>query len=266
MIDKLTLPQLRAMKSRRERIVSLTAYDAGFARVLDRAGIEVLLVGDSLGMVLHGADDTLGVTMNDMVYHSRLVAVAAQRALVVTDMPYMTYTTPAQALANAQRLLRQGRANVVKLEGGETFAPTIALLTKNHIPVCAHLGLLPQSIREYGGYHMQGRDSAGAAQILADAKTLAQAGAVMLVLECVPASLAAKVTVAIDIPVIGIGAGADCDGQVLVLQDLLGISVRQPRFARNFLAGQDGIEAAVRAYINAVKQREFPGPEHTPAS
>lgn len=263
MTAKLTLQHLRSLKAQQEKIVSLTAYDAGFARLLDRAGIEILLVGDSLGMVLHGADDTLGVTMNDMVYHSRLVAVAAQRALVVTDMPYMTYTTPAQALANARRLLHQGRADVVKLEGGAAFAATVALLVSNDIPVCAHLGLLPQSIREYGGYHMQGRDSASAAQILADAKTLEQAGAAMLVLECVPASLAAKVSAAIDIPVIGIGAGADCDGQVLVLQDLLGISARQPRFARNFLAGQDGIEAAVRAYINAVKQREFPGPEHT---
>ena len=257
---------LRDMKSRSEPIASMTAYDAGFARLVDAAGMDFILVGDSLGMVLQGHTDTLSVTVADMIYHSRMVHRAVERSLLVVDMPYLSYTTPAQALGTAGRLMREGGAEVVKLEGGAWLAETIRYLDRFGIPVCAHLGLTPQSIHKLGGYRMQGRDDTSAARILADAQALQEAGAIMLVLECVPAGLAAEVTRALDIPVIGIGAGGDCDGQVLVLQDALGISTRIPAFARNFLAETGSILAALERYVAAVKSREFPGITHTPAS
>jgi 3-methyl-2-oxobutanoate hydroxymethyltransferase len=264
MTEKITLTKLQAMKQAGERIVSLTAYDAGFARLLDAAGVEVVLVGDSLGMVLHGETDTLGVTMADMIYHSRLVARAVRRALIVTDMPYLSYATPAQALGNAGRLMREGGAEVVKLEGGAWLAETVQLLGRHGIPVCGHLGLTPQSIHKLGGYRIQGRDPAAAAAILEDARQLQQAGVVMLVLECVPAALAGQIKTELDIPVIGIGAGAECDGQVLVLQDMLGVSERVPGFARDFLKDSGDIRAALRQYVEAVKAGTFPGPGETP--
>jgi 3-methyl-2-oxobutanoate hydroxymethyltransferase len=262
MSDKVTVRTLRAMKQAGERIACLTAYDASFARLLDEAGIDVLLVGDSLGMVLHGESTTLKVTLADMIYHTRCVRSAAARALVVADMPFMSYATPAQALGNAARLLAEGGAEVVKIEGGRDFADTIELLDRRGIPVCAHLGLTPQSIHKLGGYSVQGRDAAAATTILEDARTLEAAGAALLVLECVPAALAAKVRAALGIPVIGIGAGADCDGQVLVLYDVLGISPRQPRFSRDFLQ-VGGVRAAIKSYVEAVKAGTFPGPEHS---
>lgn len=260
---KVTTLTLRDMKARNEMIASITAYDAGMARLADQAGTDVVLVGDTLGMVLQGHDDTLSVTMADMIYHSRMVSRGLQRALLVSDMPYLSYTTPHQALGNAGRLMREGGAEVVKLEGGAWLADTVRYLDRFGIPVCAHLGLLPQSVHKLGGYRMQGRDEASAQQILDDARTLEAAGAVMLVLECVPATLAAEITGALQIPVIGIGAGGDCDGQVLVLQDVLGISQRPPRFARDFLTETGSIPAALKRYVEAVKSREFPGITHT---
>jgi 3-methyl-2-oxobutanoate hydroxymethyltransferase len=261
MTEKITLTTLQAMKKAGERIASLTAYDAAFARCVDEAGVEVVLVGDSLGMVLHGEADTLGVTLGDMIYHSRLVARAVQRAMVVTDMPYLSYTTPAQALGNAGRLMREGGAEVVKMEGGAWLAETVQLLGRHGIPVCAHLGLTPQSIYKLGGYRVQGRDPAEAAAMLEDARQLQQAGATMLVLECVPAALAGQMRAQLDIPVIGIGAGADCDGQVLVLHDVLGVSERVPRFARDFLEDGGDVRSALRLYVEAVRNGSFPGPE-----
>lgn len=261
-MKKITLNTLKAMKKSGEKIACLTAYDAAFAGILDQAGVEVLLVGDSLGMVLHGEETTLKVTMQDMIYHTRLVKAGCQQALVIGDMPFMSYATPAQALGNAARLIREGGAEVVKLEGGAAVAEIIRHLNHHDIPVCAHLGLTPQSIHKLGGYHVQGRDRETADRILADARMLEQAGAVMLVLECVPHDLAADITREVSMPVIGIGAGAQCDGQVLVLYDLLGITGRQPRFSKNFLEASASIPAAITSYVAAVKSGEFPAPEH----
>jgi len=265
MTRKISTVTLREMKARGEVIASITAYDAGFARLAEAAGMDFVLVGDSLGMVLQGGSDTLGVTVADMIYHSRMASRGIERCLLVVDMPYLSYTTPAQALGNAGRLMREGGAEVVKLEGGAWLTETIRYLDRFGIPVCAHLGLTPQSIHKLGGYRLQGRDKASAARILADARALEQAGAVMLVLECVPAGLAAEISRALDIPVIGVGAGGDCDGQVLVLQDVLGISPRLPGFARDFLAEAGTIPAALEHYVAAVKSREFPGITHAPS-
>ena len=265
MSRKVNIMTLREMKARNEPIASITTYDAGFARLVDAAGMDFILVGDSLGMVLQGHTDTLSVTVRDMIYHSRMVRRGTARCLLVVDMPYLSYTTPAQALGTAGRLMREGGAEVVKLEGGAWLAETVRHLDRFGIPVCAHLGLTPQSIHKLGGYRMQGRDAASAARILDDARTLQDAGAIMLVLECIPPDLAAEVSRALDIPVIGIGAGRDCDGQVLVLQDVLGISQRLPRFARDFLGETGTVPAALERYVSAVKSGEFPGPEHVPS-
>jgi 3-methyl-2-oxobutanoate hydroxymethyltransferase len=254
--------RLREMKHTGEKIVSLTAYDASFAKILDAEGIDVLLVGDSLGMVIQGHATTLEVTVGEMIYHSAQVRRGSQRALVVTDMPFMSYATPHQALGNAARLVAEGGAQAVKLEGGAWLVETIELLTTRGIAVCAHLGLTPQSIHQLGGYRVQGRAAEAAAQIEADAKALQGAGASMLVLECVPRSLAAGITAALEIPVIGIGAGIDCDGQVLVLYDMLGIGAKLPRFAKSFLAATGSVQAAVADYVRAVRAREFPALEH----
>ncbi|MFQ5661610.1 MAG: 3-methyl-2-oxobutanoate hydroxymethyltransferase [Gammaproteobacteria bacterium] len=263
MKNKMTTARLRDMKQAGEKIACLTAYDASFARVLDEAGVEVLLVGDSLGMVLHGDDTTLKVTVADMVYHTRLVSQGNDRALLIADMPFMSYTTPAQALGNAARLMSEGGAEVVKIEGGEHVLDAVRYLERHDVPVCGHLGLQPQSVHKYGGYRVQGRDVPAAERILMDARALQDAGATILVLECIPMDLAAKVSTAIDIPTIGIGAGVDCDGQVLVLYDMLGISAPTPKMARNFLAGNGSVQDAVRAYVGAVKAGTFPGPEHS---
>ena len=262
--NPVTAATLLAMKQAGGKIASLTAYDASFAQVLEVAGIEVVLVGDSLGMVLQGHDSTREVSLDHMIYHAAAVARGIQRALRVVDMPYRSYETPSQALVNARRLVDEGAAQMVKLEGGRSVIEVVRHLVAHGIAVCGHLGLLPQSVASPDGYRVQGRDAAGAQAILEDALALQDAGAQLLVLECVPTSLGRQVTQALRIPTIGSGAGADTDGQVLVLHDLLGVSAgRRPRFVKDFLAGcPDGVAGAVAAYVRAVKEGHFPGPEH----
>jgi 3-methyl-2-oxobutanoate hydroxymethyltransferase len=257
-MTKLTLTDLDAMKKEGRKIACLTAYDAGFSRILDESGVDAILVGDSLGMVVQGRDSTLGVTLADMIYHTRMVKTGCQRAMIIADMPFMSYATPARALGSAERLIGEAGAEVVKLEGGAVMAETINYLSARGIAVCAHLGLIPQSIHKLGGYRVQGRDQTEAEQILDDAIQLAEAGASLLVLECVPRELAGTITRQVSIPVIGIGAGADCDGQVLVLYDILGISERQLRFSQNFLQSVNSIQTAVKNYVTAVKAGSFP--------
>jgi 3-methyl-2-oxobutanoate hydroxymethyltransferase len=260
----LTISNLARMKAAGEKIAVLTAYDASFARLAEGAGVEVLLVGDSLGMVVQGHESTLPVTVGEMVYHTAAVARVRERAVLVADMPFMSYGSPAEALANAGRLMKEGGAHMVKLEGGAAQLDTVRHLTRHAVPVCAHLGLLPQSVYQLGGYRVQGRDAEGARQIREDALALQAAGAQLLVLECVPAELAAEVTASLGIPVIGIGAGPDTDGQVLVIYDVLGLSGgRAPSFVRNFLDGEASVGDALGAYVRAVKDGRFPGPEHS---
>lgn len=261
-LKTLSITDLRAMKQAGAKISSLTAYDASFSALLDAAGIDVILVGDSLGMVVQGHNSTLPVTIQDMVYHCRCVASARKRAFVVADMPFASYAAPTQALANAALLMQAGGAQMVKLEGAK--AEVINFLVEQGIPVCGHLGLLPQSVNRIGGYKVQGREPAQAQKILEDALAIEQAGAGLLVLECVPALLATEITKNLTIPVIGIGAGPACDGQVLVLYDMLNITAgNRPRFSKNFMAEAGSIEAAVRLYQQAVKSGEFPATEHT---
>lgn len=258
-----SLPQLLAMKQRSEKIAVLTAYDASFSRILDQAGVEIILVGDSLGMVIQGQDTTLPVTMDDMVYHTRCVSRAARHAFIMADMPFMSCNSPQQTLANAGRLMKEAGAAMVKIEGGRDFAPTISLLNQHGVPVCSHLGLLPQSVHKLGGYRVQGKGEDGARRILEDANIMVEAGADMLLLECVPADLAATVTQSVSVPVIGIGAGPGTDAQVLVLQDMLGMGEGpRPRFVVDFLSGQNSIADAVRSYVQAVKCGDYPGTEH----
>jgi 3-methyl-2-oxobutanoate hydroxymethyltransferase len=259
-----TLAELARMKQAGEKIACLTAYDASFAGQAQTAGVDVLLVGDSLGNVVQGRDSTLPVTLADMIYHGACVARGAGRALRVVDMPFMTYAGPDKALDNAARLMAEGGAHMVKLEGGAVVADVVQALTTRGIPVCGHLGLLPQSVHKLGGYRVQGRDADTAQTIVADALALERAGAGLLVLECVPAELAAQITDRLSIPVIGIGAGAACDGQVLVLYDMLGVTPgRRPRFVKDFLVGHDSVSAALQSYVQAVKSGAFPGPEHS---
>ncbi|MFO7604104.1 MAG: 3-methyl-2-oxobutanoate hydroxymethyltransferase [Gammaproteobacteria bacterium] len=256
---------LQEMKHRGDKIAVLTAYDASFASIMDACGIDVVLVGDSLGMVVQGHDSTLPVTMADMCYHTANVRRGVAHALLVADMPYHSYASVADAVNHAQALMAAG-AQMVKLEGGAKLLPIIEALIQQQIPVCGHLGLLPQSVKELGGYKVQGRDEAAAAAMLHDARALAAAGVSMIVLECIPAMLAQNISQAIAIPTIGIGAGADCDGQVLVVYDMLGITRgKRPRFVRDFLAevdvdieGGDRISAAIKNYIRAVRQGHFP--------
>ena len=260
-----TVATLRDMKRAGEKIACLTAYDFSFASLLDRAGVDLVMVGDSLGMVVQGHESTLPVSMADMIYHSACVARAVQRALLVVDLPFMSYQkSPEQALASAGRLMQRGGAHVVKLEGGAVMAPTVRFLTERGVPVCAHIGLTPQSVHQLGGFRVQGRGDEAARQLMTDARALQEAGASLIVLEAVPAGLARDVSAELAIPTIGIGAGVDCDGQVLVLHDMLGIYPRpSPKFSRNFMQGCDSIEAAIRAYVTAVRDRRFPGPEHS---
>jgi len=260
----MTLTQLRKLKAAGEKMTCLTAYDASFAHLLDQAGIDIFIVGDSLGMVIQGHDSTLPVTTHDMIYHCQQVYRGSQRALLVADMPFMSYATPDAALETAARLMREGQAQVVKLEGGAWLVETVQMLTERGIPVCAHLGLTPQSVHQIGGYRVQGRTEAEAERLRDDALALQAAGASLLVVECMPSDLAADMTSWLEIPVIGIGAGAACDGQVLVLYDMLGITPGKiPSFAKNFLPETGTIPAAIEAYISAVKNGTFPGPEHT---
>ncbi|MEW6676562.1 MAG: 3-methyl-2-oxobutanoate hydroxymethyltransferase [Pseudomonadota bacterium] len=256
------LPQLQKRCEQGEKLVALTCYDASFAHLMAEAGIDILLVGDSLGMTLQGHDATLPVTLEHMAYHTEAVARGnGGRAFVVADLPFGSYqASPEQAFTSAARLLAAG-ANMVKLEGGEVMVDTVDFLTRRGVPVCAHLGLLPQSVNQTG-YRAQGRERKAAEHLIRDASLLESAGAGMLVLESIPALLAAEVTNCLTIPTIGIGAGGACDGQVLVLQDLLGMTPRPPRFARDFLAGAGSISAALTAYAQAVRDGSFPGPEH----
>jgi 3-methyl-2-oxobutanoate hydroxymethyltransferase len=265
MNKKVTVNTLQAMKQEGEKIVSLTAYDYSFAATLDAAGVDLVMVGDSLGMVMQGFDSTLPVTLEDMIYHSACVARGCERAMIVTDLPFLSYQiSPEQAMESAGLLLKEGDAHMVKLEGGEPMAETIAFISERGVPVCAHLGLTPQSIHKLGGYKVQGKDEDSAAELMADAILLEEAGASLLVLEAVPQTLAAEVTQALTIPTIGIGAGPDCDGQVLVLQDMLGLYPRpSPKFSRNFMQDADSIAGAVKAYVDAVKNKQFPAAEHS---
>ncbi len=259
----LTLPRLRQMARDGERITMLTCYDACFAALLDDGGVDVMLVGDSLGMVLQGHDSTLPVTLDDMVYHTASVARAKGRAWLLADAPFGSYQRdPEQAYDTAARLMSAG-AQMVKLEGGAWLAGTVDYLTKRGIPICAHIGLTPQTVHHLGGFRVQGRDEDAADALIEDARALARAGAEMLVLELMPTGLGKAITEAIDIPTIGIGAGPETSGQVLVLHDMLGITPgRVPRFVRDFTAGQPSIAAAVSAFVQAVREGRFPGPEH----
>ncbi len=260
---RISVVDLARMKTEGEKIAVLTAYDATFARVLETAGVEVLLVGDSLGMVVQGQATTLPVSVDDMVYHTAAVVRGSRRALVVADMPFLSCATPAMALEAAGRLMQRGGAQMVKLEGGRRRLEVVEALVAEGIPVCGHLGLLPQSVHKLGGYRVQGRGAEEAGRLVADAEALQAAGADMLVLECVPSALAERVSRALRIPVIGIGAGVGCDGQVLVLYDMLGMGPENPpRFIEDFLVGQGSVAAAVKQYVREVKAGRFPGPEH----
>jgi len=262
---RMTVPELRAMKARGDRITVVTAYDATFARMLDEAGVDVLLVGDSVGMVVQGLDSTLPVTVDEIVYHTRAVARGARRAHVVADMPFMSYqVTPEDALRNAGRFLSEGGAHSVKLEGGEAIAPTIRRIVTAGIPVMAHVGLTPQSVHAMGGFRVQGKTEGAAERVLDDAHAVAEAGAYAVVLEGIPTDLAARITEEIGVPTIGIGAGPACDGQVLVSYDLLGLTPElRPRFVKRYeeLYAR-GVEAAKR-YCEDVRTGAFPAPEHT---
>jgi 3-methyl-2-oxobutanoate hydroxymethyltransferase len=262
MVKPLTVNDLAAMKKRGEKISCLTAYDASFSALIDKVGIDMMLVGDSLGMVVQGHKTTLPVTINDMVYHTRCVSKARRRAFVIADLPFMSYATPVVAAKNAAKLMQAGDTQMVKLEGAH--ADIVSFLVDQGIPVCGHLGLLPQSINQLGSYKVQGKEPAEAEKIIADAHQLQQSGAGLLVLECVPAVLAKEISAQLTIPVIGIGAGVDCDGQVLVLYDMLNIGiVKRPRFSRNFMQDAATIEDAIQAYHQAVKQSQFPTPEQS---
>jgi 3-methyl-2-oxobutanoate hydroxymethyltransferase len=254
-----TLPRLRDMHARGEPIAMLTCYDASFARVLDEAGVDCLLVGDSLGMVLQGETSTVPATLEHLAYHVRCVARGNRHAWLIGDLPFGSYqSSPGQAMQASATLMQAG-AHMVKLEGGGWTTETVRFLTERGVPVCAHLGLTPQSVHALGGYRVQGRNDEAAATLKRHALELADAGAAMLVLELVPSVLAAEVTRSLPIPVIGIGAGQACSGQVLVLHDMLGVTRgRLPRFVRNFLEGEPSIEAAVRRYVTAVRGRTFP--------
>jgi 3-methyl-2-oxobutanoate hydroxymethyltransferase len=251
------------MARSREKIAMLTCYDASFAAMLDRTGVDSLLVGDSLGMVIGGHSSTLPVAIEDMIYHTRCVAAGARSALLIADMSFGSYqASREQAYANAARLMAAG-AQMVKVEGGAWLAPTVEFLVARGIPVCGHLGLQPQSVHRYGGYKAQGKTDASAQALREDTQALVAAGIELLVFEMVPAQLAAEITSTIAVPTIGIGAGSACSGQVLVLYDMLGIYPGKPaRFVRNFMVGSDSIEAAVASYVRAVKDGSFPGPEH----
>ena len=258
-----TVNTLAKMKRDGEKIAVLTAYDASFAALLEAAAVDVILVGDSLGMVIQGRKTTIPVSIDHMVYHCRAVTRGCQYPLVIVDMPFMSFPAIDVTLHNAARLMQEGQAAMVKLEGGAALANTVRALNRNGVPVCAHLGLLPQTIHKMGGYKIQGREESAARKMIDEALVLQDAGADLLVVECIPAELGSRISEELDIPVIGIGAGAGCDGQVLVIYDILSISIGyQPKFAKNFLAGHDSLLEAVSAYVRAVKNGEFPGPEH----
>lgn len=258
---KTTVTTLKKMKQAGDKITVLTAYDYSFANVIEAQGIDIILVGDSLGMVIQGHDSTIPVTVDDIVYHTKAVARACNNTLLIADLPFMSYTSPAQATNNATRLMQEGGAQMVKLEGGAPQVETVSQLSHHGVPVCAHLGLQPQSVHKIGGYHVQGRAEEHAKIMLDDAIALQNAGADAIVLECIPVALGKKISQALDIPTIGIGAGRDCDGQVLVLQDMLGISSYAPKFVQNFLQDGRTIAEAIAAFRDAVKNGHFPTDE-----
>jgi 3-methyl-2-oxobutanoate hydroxymethyltransferase len=259
-----TLTTLARMKEAGDKIACLTCYDASFAALVDEADADVVLVGDSLGMVIQGHDTTVPVTMDHVVYHCRAVARGLNRPFLMADLPFMSYPSKEQALANSVRLMQEGGAKMVKLESGAGQIESVEFLASHDIAVCAHLGLRPQSVHKSGGFRVQGRDSDAGERMLHDAKRLEAAGADMLLLECIPAELGRQLTAAVQVPVIGIGAGADTDGQILVLYDVLDItSGRKPRFVRNFMADGATNLQALKNYVEAVKKREYPAAEHS---
>lgn len=263
-MTKITLNTLQKMVQQDEKIAMLTCYDASFAHLFDRSGVDILLIGDSLGMVIQNEPSTLAVTLEQMKYHTRCVARgAASRALVLADMPFGCYQqSPQQAFASAVELMQSG-AQMVKLEGGALMADTVHFLVERGIPVCAHIGLTPQSVHVLSGFRVQGKTTEDAQRIMQDAKQLAASGANMIVLECIPAELACQITKSVAVPTIGIGAGPDVGGQVLVMHDLLGLYPgKTARFVKNFMQGADSIESAICAYVQTVKDKTFPGPEH----
>lgn len=262
-MKKITINDLVTWKKEGRKFASSTAYDASFAQLFEQQEMPVLLVGDSLGMVLQGRDNTLPVTIDDIAYHTRSVRTGSLNSLLMADMPFMSYATPEQASQNAAKLMQAG-ANMVKLEGGDWLVDTVKFLTDRAVPVCAHLGLTPQSVNIFGGYKVQGRDQKKADQMVRDAISMQEAGAQVVLLECVPAELAKRITKAVDVPVIGIGAGSDTDGQILVMHDMFGISANyMPKFSKNFLAETGDIRKAVSLYIAEVQDGTFPGSDHT---
>ena len=262
-MKKHTVSSLLKMKQGNEKIVALTAYDASFAKLFDEQNIEVILIGDSLGMVLQGQQDTLSVTIDEIEYHTKCVRAGADKAFVVADMPFMSYSEPSVAYENAAKLMRSG-ASMVKLEGGEWLLDTISGLVERSVPVCGHLGLTPQSVHVIGGFKVQGREQSQADQLISAALALEKAGIQLLVLECVPSSLASKVSEKLSIPVIGIGAGPHTDGQILVMHDMLGISANyMPKFSKNYLLNTGSISESVKQYISEVKSQTFPGSDHS---
>jgi 3-methyl-2-oxobutanoate hydroxymethyltransferase len=261
------IAELRRMRETGEKIACLTCYDASFALIEDRAGVDLVLIGDSLGMVLHGGNTTTPVTVDNIVYHSKCVAPFLKRAFLVADLPFLSYATLDRALDASQRMMQEGGAKMVKLEGGREQASIVEYLAVRGVPVCAHLGLQPQFIHKMGAFKVQGRDEASAEAMLHDARVLAEAGADLLLLECIPAALGARIARESPVPVIGIGAGHDVDGQILVLHDILNISPmvtlgHKPRFVKNFMNGAPDIESAIRAYVNEVRSGTYPAPEH----
>jgi 3-methyl-2-oxobutanoate hydroxymethyltransferase len=256
------LPDLWKRKKQGKKITALTAYDATFANLISSAGVDVILVGDTLGQVVQGKSSTVPVTLDDMVYHTACVARGNQGAFLIADLPFMTYYTPEQACASAARLMQAG-AQMVKIEGGRVLAPIVEALTAWDIPVCVHLGLRPQSVNMQGGYKVQGKNEQSAQQLLEDTQLLEKAGAKLCVLECIPEVLATQITASVQMPVIGIGAGREVDGQILVTFDMLGMIGKTPKFVKNFLDGSGGnISAAIAAYVEAVRQQQFPEKEH----
>jgi len=254
---------LMKMKAAGEPIACITAYDASFASLVDRAGADLVLVGDSLGMVIQGHDTTVPVTVDDVIYHTRVVARGLRRAFLVADMPFMSYSSEKQALENAVRMMQEGGAMMVKLEGGAGQVRIVEHLARHDIPVCAHIGLKPQSVHKIGGFKVQGRDAKKARQMLDDAVALEEAGADIILLECVPNELGKAVRASVGVPVIGIGAGPDVDGQILVLYDVIGITPgRLPRFVKNYMEEAESPFDACRLFVQAIKSREYPAPEH----
>ena len=263
-VQKVTTLGLKKLKSEGEKIASLTAYDSAFATVLDNAGMDFILVGDSVGMVVQGHETTIPVTVDEMIYHTQMVARGAKRAMVMTDLPFMSYSSPKDCLENAARLMKEGGAEIVKLEWGALEIPMVSRLTECGIPVCAHLGLTPQAIHKYGAYRVQGREDDTAKKMIEDAQALEEAGADVLLLECVPTPLAAQITANASVPVIGIGAGPHVDGQILVLYDILDIwPGKRTRFSKNYMALAGSIQGAVESYVKEVKAVTFPTAEYS---